>query len=318
MTHLRHLPLGFGGEFDLIAAALRQWGRLASGVGDDCAVLEVPSGMRLVLSVDTAVEDVHFRRAWLTPQEVGYRATTAALSDIAAMAAEPVGVAIAMTLPDAWRADFLAICDGIGDAVRAVGAKIIGGDLTHGRELSLTLTVVGHAASPLSRGGAQPGNALWVTGRLGGPLRAIRAWEGGGAPSPESRARFARPVARFAEARWLAAHGVTAGLDISDGLVSDAGHLAAAGGVQVIVNLDRLPLSTGATAEEAAQSGEEFELLVTGPASLDAAAFEKTFGIPLTCIGAVAPPVSGEPAVEALRHGARVQLPRGHDHFPSA
>jgi thiamine-monophosphate kinase len=125
-------------------------------------------------------------------------------------------------------------------------------------------------------------------------------------------------VARFAEARWLAAHGVTAGLDISDGVVSDAGHLAAAGGVQVIVNLDRLPRAPAATADDAAQSGEEFELLVTGPASLDAAAFETTFGIPLTCIGAVAPPVSGEPAVEALRHGARVQLPRGHDHFPLA
>jgi len=318
MTHLRHLPLGYGGEFDLISAALRRWGRLASGVGDDCAVLEVPTGMRLVLSVDTAVDGVHFRRAWLAPREVGYRATTAALSDLAAMAAEPVGAAIAMTLPDAWRDDFLAICDGIGEAVQAVGAKIIGGDLTHGTELSLTLTVVGHVASPLSRGGAQPGDALWVTGRLGGPLRAIRAWESGGAPSNESRARFAHPVARFAEAKWLVAHGVTAGLDISDGIVSDAGHLAAAGGVQVIVNLDRLPLATGAKSEEAAQSGEEFELLVTGPASLDAAAFAKTFGIPLTCIGAVAPPVSNEPAVEALRHGARVQLPRGHDHFPSA
>src|SRR3989304_3608274 len=132
MTHLRHLPLGSGG-------------------GDDCAVLEVPAGMRIVLSVDTAVEGVHFRRAWLTPEEVGYRATTAALSDIAAMAAVPVGVAIAMTLPDAWRDNFLSICDGIGDATRAVGARIIGGDLTHGKELSLTLPVVGHAALPLSR-----------------------------------------------------------------------------------------------------------------------------------------------------------------------
>src|SRR3990172_2793323 len=182
MTHLRHLPLGYGGEFDLISAALRQWGRLASGIGDDCAVLEVPPGMRMVLSVDSAVEGVHFRRPWLTPEEVGYRATTAALSDIAAMAAEPVGVAIAMTLPDAWRNNFLSICVGIGEATRAVGAKIIGGDLTHGNDLSLTLTVVGHVASPLSRGGAHPGDALWVTGRLGGPLLAIRAWERGDAP----------------------------------------------------------------------------------------------------------------------------------------
>ncbi len=318
MTHLRHIPLGYGGEFDVIASALRRWGSLASGVGDDCAVLEVPSGTRLVLSVDSAVEGVHFRRPWLTPEEVGYRATTAAFSDLAAMAADPMGVAIAMTLPDAWRDDFLGLCDGIGDAVRAVGAKIIGGDLTRGHGLSLTLTVVGHVARPLSRGGASPGDALWVTGRLGGPLLALRAWERGDVPSRDSRARFARPAARFAEARWLAANGVTAGLDISDGVVSDASHLAAAGGVRIVVNLDRLPLLSAATIEDAARSGEEFELLVTGPASLDAAAFEALFGIPLTCIGAVAPPLPGEPAVEALRHGARVELPRGHDHFPSA
>ncbi|MHB8839886.1 MAG: thiamine-phosphate kinase [Gemmatimonadaceae bacterium] len=316
MTHLRHIPLGYGGEFDVISAALERWGPLASGVGDDCAVLEVPIGERLVLSVDTAVEGVHFRRPWLTPEELGYRATTAALSDLAAMAAAPSGVAIAMTLPEAWRQDFARLCDGIGEAVGAVGAKIIGGDLSRGTELSLTLTVVGHAASPLSRRGATPGDALWVTGRLGGPLLALRAWEQGEVPSEEARQRFAHPVARFAPARWLLAHGATAGLDISDGLASDAGHLAAAGPVQLVVNLDKLPTVAGASVEEAAQSGEEYELLVTASASLDARAFEAAFGIPLTCVGAVVPPLPGEPAVETLRRGVSVALPRGHDHFP--
>jgi thiamine-monophosphate kinase len=318
MTHLRHLPLGFGGEFDVISAALERWGPLASGIGDDCAVLDVPPAERLLVSVDTAVEGVHFRRGWLSAEEVGYRATMAALSDLAAMAATPLGVAVATTLPDAWRADFPRLCDGIGDAVRAAGAVIIGGDLTRGAQLSLTLTVVGHAATPLSRRGARPGDALWVTGRLGGPLMALRAWEQGIAPDAAARDRFARPVARLAQARWLMEHGATAGLDISDGVASDAGHLAAAGGVQLVLNLDRLPAMPGASVEDAAQSGEEYELLVTGPAALNAADFETTFGIPLTCIGAVAPPLPGEPAVEALRHGARVTLPRGHDHFPVA
>jgi thiamine-monophosphate kinase len=318
MTHLRHIPLGYGGEFDLIAAALKQWGPLASGIGDDCAVLDVPHGERLVLSVDTAVEGVHFRRPWLAPEEVGFRATTAALSDLAAMAAEPMGIAIAMTLPAAWRADFLRICDGIGEAVRLVGARIIGGDLTGGAELSITLTAVGHAASPLSRRGARPGDALWVTGQLGGPLLALRAWDHASEPPPAARERFARPAARFAAARWLAAHGATAGIDISDGVVSDAGHIAAAGDVQLVVNLDRLPLIAGATPEDAARSGEEYELLVTAPASLDTAAFEAVCGVPLTCIGAVAPVVPGAPAVEALRRGAPVTLARGHDHFPPA
>ncbi|MBI2409141.1 MAG: thiamine-phosphate kinase [Gemmatimonadetes bacterium] len=318
MTHLQHLPLGYGGEFDLISAALERWGALASGVGDDCAVLDVPAGQRMVLSVDTSVEGVHFRRPWLTPEEVGYRATTAALSDLAAMAATPLGVAIAMTLPESWRSDFSRICDGIGDAVRSAGAHIIGGDLSRGDALSMTLTVVGHTASPLSRRGARPGDALWVTGRLGGPLLALRAWEAGGAPSAAARERFARPVARIAPARWLADHGATAGLDISDGLSSDAGHLAAAGAVQLVLNLDRLPTIADANVEEAAQSGEEYELLVAAPAGLDTKAFEAAFGIPLTCIGAVVPPLPGEPEVDTRRGGVRVTVPRGNDHFPVA
>lgn len=316
MTHLRHLPLGYGGEFDIISAALERWGSLASGIGDDCAVLDVPAGERLVLSVDTAVEGVHFRRSWLSPEELGYRATVAALSDLAAMAATPTGVAIAMTLPEAWRVDFLRICDGIGEAVRTAGAQIIGGDLSRGVELSLTLTVVGHVRTPLSRHGARPGDALWVTGRLGGPSLAVRAWERGEVPTPAARERFVRPAARIAAARWLADHGATAGLDISDGLISDAGHLAAAGSVQLVVNLDQVPTVAGVTVEEAAQGGEEYELLVAAPASLDARAFEAACGLPLTCVGAVAPTIPGEPTVETLRHGVRVTLPRGHDHFP--
>jgi len=317
MTHLRHIPLGYGGEFSVITAALERWGDLASGIGDDCAVLDVPAGRRLVLSVDTSVDGVHFRRRWLTPEEIGYRATTAALSDLAAMAAQPMGVAIAMTLPDAWRGDYLKICDGIGQAVRAADAHIIGGDLTRGAELSLTLTVVGHVGTPLSRSGAQPGNALWVTGQLGGPALALRAWNQGGTPDTESRARFAHPVARCSAAQWLAAHGATAGIDLSDGLVSDAGHLAAAGNVQLIVNLDRVPKVAGASFEEAASSGEEYELLVSAPASLDASAFTAACGVAITCIGAIVPALPGAPEVETLCRGAHMDVARGNDHFPA-
>jgi thiamine-monophosphate kinase len=316
MTGPRHIPLGKGGEFDAISAALHRWGALAEGVGDDCAVLEVPAGRRMVLSVDNAVENVHFRRPWLSPEEIGYRSAIAAISDLAAMAATPMGIAISLTLPETWRGDFLRLCDGIGDAARTTGARIIGGDLSRGTELALTISAVGHVSAPLARRGARPGDALWVTGRLGGPLLAVRAWDRGTAPQGDVRARFARPLARVAEAQWLLAHGATAGMDVSDGVVSEAGHLAAAGGVHVIVNLDRLPLVAGATPEDAARSGEEYELLVSAPAALDAAGFEAEFGLPLTCIGAIAPPMPGEPAVEALRRGERVELPRGHDHFP--
>lgn len=316
MTGPRHIPLGNGGEFDAISAALHRWGALAAGVGDDCAVLDVPAGEQLLLSVDNAVENVHFRRSWLTPEEIGFRSSIAAISDLAAMAALPIGIAVALTLPESWRGDFLRICDGIGEAARATGSRIIGGDLSRGSELALGISAVGRAATPLSRRGARAGDALWVTGRLGGPLLAVRAWDRGVSPVGEVRARFSRPAARVHEARWLVQHGATAGMDVSDGVASEAAHLAAAGGVHIVLNLDKLPLLPGASVEDAARSGEEYELMVTAPATLDTRAFEAEFGIPITCIGAVSPPLPGEPAVEALRHGARVELPRGHDHFP--
>lgn len=316
MSGPRHIPLGNGGEFDAISAALHRWGPLAAGVGDDCAVLEVPPGEKLVLSVDNSVENVHFRRHWLTPEELGYRSAMAAISDLAAMAAVPVGIVVALTLPETWRADFLRICDGLGDAVRAVGARIVGGDLSRGSELALSISAVGRVGTPLSRRGAKVGDAVWVTGRLGGPLLAVRAWERGASPTAECRDRFVRPVPRLAEARWLVEHGATAGMDVSDGVVSEAGHLSAAGGVRVIIDLDQLPVFPPATTDDAARSGEEYELVITAPESLDAPAFAREFGVPLTRIGRVEAPASGAMIVEARRHGERVELPRGHDHFP--
>ena len=313
-----HLPLGPGGEFDAIAAALARWGPLADGVGDDCAVLDVPSGERLVMSLDTALEDVHFRRGWLTPEEIGYRATMAAISDLAAMGATPLGVAAAMTLPDAWRENFLLLCDGIGEAARVAGTRIVGGDLTRGAALSLSVTVLGHAAAPMSRRGARAGDALWVTGRLGGPLMALRAWERGLTPRSDCRERFAHPVARLDEARWLVAHGATAGMDVSDGVVSEVGHLAAAGHVRIVIDLDLLPVLAGVSVEDAARSGEEYELVVTAPESLDVSAFEDLFGIPLTRIGVVEARPAAAAALETRRHGERVDPPRGHDHFAEA
>ncbi len=316
MTGPFHIPLGYGGEFDAISAALHRWGPLATGVGDDCAIFDVPPGERLVLSVDNAVENVHFRRAWVTPEEIGYRSAMAAISDLAAMAALPLGITIALTLPESWRADFLRLCDGVGDAARSTGARIVGGDLSRGSELSLGISAIGHVAAPLSRRGARAGDALWVTGKLGGPLLAVRAWERGGTPAAELRARFARPEARIEEARWLVAHGATAGLDISDGVASEASHIAAAGGVRVVLDLDRLPLLANASADDAARSGEEYELLVAAPASLDASAFESAFRLPLTRIGSIEPAAPGASPVEARVQGERVELPRGHDHFP--
>ena len=307
------VPLGPGYEFDVIRDLVRRWGPAARGIGDDAAVLEVPSGRRLVVSTDASVENVHFRRAWLTPEEIGYRAATAALSDLAAMAANPIAMLVAMAVPSSWRDALGAIADGIGDASRSFDAPISGGNLTIASELSLTLTVLGDSASPLVRSGARVGDAVYVTGLLGGPRRAAEAWETGVAPHPAYRSRFARPVARVREAIWLAEHGATAAIDVSDGLVADVRHLVTASGVAACIELDAVPAMSGVSPEDALASGEEYELVVTTPSRLDEHAFAGRFGTPLTRVGAVIDAPAG--TVQIRAHGGFVDLPPGHDHF---
>jgi thiamine-monophosphate kinase len=307
-------PLGPGGEFDAIRSMLRDWGDLARGVGDDCAVLDVPAGERLCVSTDSSVEDVHFRREWLSPREIGYRATVAALSDLAAMAAQPLAVLAALTVPRRWRAELAEIAAGIGEAVRDHGTVVAGGDTSGGGELSLTITVLGAARDPLLRSGARPGDRLYVTGELGGPLLALRDYVRGTAPRPADRARFARPAARLGPARWLARQGARSAVDVSDGIVADVAHLAAASGVRAVVDLDRLPLVRGADPREAARSGEEYELAVSCPAELDVGRFEAEWGVRLTEVGRVEEAAGGA-GVEVRLGGARVDLAPGYDHF---
>lgn len=303
--------LGPGGEFDVVRRLLALWGEAASGVGDDAAVLDIPAGERLVVSADSSVENVHFRREWLSPRAIGWRTTAAALSDLAAMAATPLGVLVSLSLPERWRGDLEELARGMGDAVLAARTTIVGGDLTTAGELTIAITVLGHAAAPLSRSGARAGDSLYVTGALGAPRAAIAALLRGEEPAPALRARFEHPVPRLAEARWLAANGVHAGVDISDGLAGDAAHLAAASGVGIDLRLDALPVVAGLAPLDAVASGEEYELLVAA-SSIDTAAFEREFGVPLTAIGKVA---RGEPGVRAWLAGERVALPGGFDHF---
>ena len=304
--------LGPGREFDLIRDLQRRWGTRAAGIGDDAATILVPPDELLVVSTDSSVEGIHFRREWLRPEEIGYRATVAALSDLAAMAAAPLGVVVALTVPERWLPDFHALADGIGDAVALVGTRIYGGDLVTGGELSLCVTVLGSAASPLRRDSARPGDGIFVTGSYGGPLAALGAWKGGREPPPQLRARFAHPVPRLREARWLAEHGAHACIDVSDGLASDLAHLAHASGVRLEIDLARLPVIGGMSAADAARSGEEYELALAASRELDTGAFAREFGIPLTCIGEVRP---GSPGVDVTLNGRRVALPGGHDHF---
>ena len=302
--------MGPGGEFDLVREMLERWGDIAVGVGDDAAVLDVPAGERLVVSTDASVERVHFRRDWMTAAEIGYRATAAALSDLAAMAARPLGLVVALALPREWVGEVGDIAGGIGEAARESRCPIVGGNISRAGELSITTTVFGSGRRLLMRSGARPGDRIYVTGTLGAPLAALAALERGETVSGPARARLVRPDPRIEEARWLVEHGATAAADVSDGLLSDLAHIAAASGVRLTVELDAIPAMAGVSPEEAARSGEEYELALTG--RIDAHAFRERWAIPLTQIGTVG---EGTPGVEATRGGRRVAPPKGHDHF---
>jgi thiamine-monophosphate kinase len=161
------------------------------------------------------------------------------------------------------------------------------------------------------------GDVVYVTGRFGGPAAAVTAWRAGREPDPAARARFAGPVPRCREGRWLAAHGATAAVDVADGLVSDLDHLAAASAVRIAIDLEQVPRLAGVSPVEAGRAGEEYELAVTAPPDLDCQAFTDRFGIPLTPIGTVAPRRHDGRAsrLEICVKGQRVDPPVGYDHF---
>ncbi|HEX5438672.1 MAG TPA: thiamine-phosphate kinase [Gemmatimonadaceae bacterium] len=304
--------LGPGPEFDIIRELLARLGGSAAGIGDDAALLTVPGGERLVVSTDTAVEDVHFRREWLTPKEIGFRATVAALSDLAAMGAAPLGVLVGLSAPRGWIDDLPHVAEGIGEAATVAGVRVVGGDLTAARDLTIAVTVLGTSAAPVERRGARPGDSLYVTGTLGGARSALLALQAGRAVPPAARERFTHPLPRIAEGIWLAQHGARAMIDISDGLLGDVAHLAAASGVHMVLDLADLPTTPGTMPLDAAVSGEEYELLAVAPAPLDVAGFACSFGIPLTRIGRVE---RGSVGVDAYVHGQRVASPGGFNHF---
>jgi thiamine-monophosphate kinase len=315
--------LGPGPEFDRIRRIAAALGPRGTGLGDDCAVL-VPADTMLVASTDVSVEGVHFRRDWLSLEEIGWRAVAAALADLAADGAEAAGVLVALSVPpDATDEEVAAAMAGAGAAAADVGAKVVGGDLSTGPGWSVGVTVLGWASAPVTRAGAHPGDGVWVTGTLGGPRAALEAWRRGDEPDPDARRRFARPVPRIHAGRWLARHGAHAMLDLSDGLGADAAHLAAASGVAVVLDLARVPVAPPVPAEAArlgipaqqfaAESGEEYELLVALPETFgpeDARAFQSVAGLTLTRVGEVR---AGSGVHATL--GDRPVTLAGFDHF---
>ena len=198
----------------------------------------------LVVTQDALVEDVHFRLDWISWRDLGFRAAAVNLSDLAASGAEPDGLLVTLAVPGATElGQVLELYEGIAEA----GVPVLGGDTTDSDKLVLSVTALGRSDRVPGRDGGLPGDALVVTGPLGGAGAAFR------------RHAYVRPPLRLAEGRELAAHA-HAMLDISDGLAVDAAHLARRSGCRVEIELDNLPLAEGATLDDAG-FGEDYELL---------------------------------------------------------
>ncbi|MHB0818974.1 thiamine-phosphate kinase [Stutzerimonas stutzeri] len=240
------------GEFELIrhyfaaAACARAGGDVVLGIGDDCALLAVPAGEQLAVSTDTLVAGVHFPDP-CDPCLLGQRALAVSTSDLAAMGATPIGFTLALSLPAAEPGWLEAFAHGLDTMAAACDMRLIGGDTTRG-PLSMTLTVFGRipAGQALLRSGARVGDLLCVGGALGDAAGALPLVlgerEGGAAEALQLLERYWAPQPQLALGQALRGNA-TAALDISDGLLADCGHIAAASGMQLRIEQQRVPLS---------------------------------------------------------------------------
>ena len=257
-----------------------------------------------VTSVDTMVDGVHlgYASGWMSAGEVGGRALAGALSDLAAMGAEPGEAYLSLGLPAGLSLDDgLALVRGAQALAADTGTTIAGGDVTAAPVLFVAVTVTGWAqrqSDLVTRGGAQPGDLVGVTGTLGGAAAGLAVAEGrasAGGQAAQLRGRLVAPRPRLAEGRALARAGARAMIDVSDGLATDAAHLARAGAIDIVIDLDALPVTPGVDAaaaqlgrgahELAATGGDDYELCVCVPPPAREAAERAAGPTGLTWIG---------------------------------
>ena len=309
------------GELSLIARVQAMLGpprgRVLTGPGDDAAVVRADGVC--VTSVDTVVDGVHFELATHSPGDVGHKALATALSDIAAMGAEPGEAYVSVALPEGFGEQrALELVGAMRDLAERTGTTMAGGDVVAAPALYVSVTVTGWAASPehlAYRRGAQAGDLVGVTGELGGSGAGLLVLRGadGGEHVDALVARHRRPEPRLDAGRALLAAGVSAMIDVSDGVATDARHLSTAGGVALDLRLADLPLAPGvaSVAPEAelfaATAGDDYELLFTASpdrrAAVEAAADVSWLGEVSEGSGVVFRSAAGEVvALEGFEH----------------
>jgi thiamine-monophosphate kinase len=313
-------------EFDLIGRFFADLGAARSdvllGVGDDCALLEVPAGLSLAVSIDTLVEGIHFLHD-CDAEAVGHKSLAVGLSDLAAMGAAPAWATLSLTLPhrdDDWIAGFAR---GFGALARTYRVRLVGGDISRG-PLSITVQVHGlvKAGAAVRRDGAQPGDLIWVSGTLGDAAMALRMIRDGGPVDAGLRARLERPVPRVelgAALRGIA----TAMIDLSDGLAGDLRHIIKASGVGARIDTAALPLSPAVASRVASDAdwmlplsgGDDYELCFCAPPEHEA--LIGSLGTAMSCALSVVGQIRPEPGL-FLRSadGSSTDLASGgYDHF---
>jgi thiamine-monophosphate kinase len=295
-------------EFELIDAIVEALGPAAGGAwirtgpGDDAAVIELSPGCDAVASIDTLIPDVHFP-AGAPAELIGYRALMVALSDLAAMAADPRYVLVSLTLPEvkpAWVHDLTC---GMSAAALRCGVSVCGGNITRG-PLNIAVSVHGQvpAGAATLRSGAAVGEGVYVSGPLGGAAAAVRLAQLMPCDAEHLSAlqsAYYRPLARF-DCAGAMRDQATAALDISDGLIADLTHLARASNVSVDVNASLVPVHAGAELRDALFGGDDYEIVCTS--AHDLRGFTR-IGQVHSCTGSAAVSVDGEgPEGSGYRH----------------